>query len=239
MKYWSQFEFKLISFFWQFIFHRLSSWGNLIMNILHLYICHNWSILVCLFLKIFMKVLVFQVLGFLFYWKFYFLKVLKACFWNWDWIGEDLRELPKYLMKYAWTLSKILFCLICFEVFECRIWRTHLSQNLCLLLFGPPLFQELLLINPVYSQYFYHIMNFSSFHMVIVENKNFLGTKICQSNFLISSCSSRYCKSSRTIYNLCSTNQWLEYNFFQPKLFREIYTTWKQHDLKVLLARLL
>ena len=119
------------------------------------------------------------------------------------------------------------------------IWQRHLLQNLYLLQFDHPLFLKLLLISPVYSLYFYHIKNFSFFHMEIVENRSFLGTKICLSNFLISSCSSLYCKSSQTIYNLCSTDLLLKYNFFQPKLFLEIYTTWKLHDLKVLLLRLL
>lgn len=124
-------------------------------------------------------------------------------------------------------------------MFKCIIWLRHLLQNLYLLLFSLPLFQELLLISPVYSLYFYHIRNFSFFHKEIVESRSFLGTKICPSSFLISSCSSLCCKSSLIIYNLCSTDLLLEYNFFQPKLFLEIYTTWKQHDLKVLLLKLL
>lgn len=177
------------------------------MNILHLYICHNWSILVGLFPKIFMKEPVFPMLGFLFYWILYFSKVLKACFGSLDWTGEDLQESPIYLWKYAWTLFKILFYLICFVVFKCRIWRRHLLQNLCLHHFSHPLFLILLLVNPVYSLCFYHIVNFSSFHREIVGNRSFQGTKICRWNFLISSCSFPCCISFRTIYNLCSTNQ--------------------------------
>jgi len=176
------------------------------MNILHLYICHNWSILVYLFPKIFMKELVFPKLGFLFYWKLYFSKVLKACFGSLDWTGEDLQESPIYLWKYAWTLFKILFCLICFAEFKCRRWLRHLLQNLCHLQFSPPLSLKLLLINPVYSLCFYHTVNFSSFHMEIMGNRSFQETKIYRWNFLISSCSSLYCKSFRIKYILCSTN---------------------------------